>query len=110
MQENPLSIDVACSTSKGDEYSVTFDAHHRVEGENFPGNGRIEAYGIDNIFNSVAMYFGPGIVGMSEGIIKPLGQPTQDGKGMKWDYTVDANGMLSVNGNPVTQLPSPFPR
>lgn len=109
LQGNQTSVDVDCSVS-ADKYSASFEAQHKVEGESFPGKGRFEVRGIDEAFNSLAMFMGPQIRGLGDAVLKPMGQPTEDGEGMKWDYTIDAEGNVSVNGNPVTQLPPMMPR
>jgi len=101
-----VSVELDCAASTGDLYSSTIEADHTFMGEAFPGSGRIEVYGFDEVMNELA-----GIIGAQAfqltGLFTTFAVPTEDGEGMMLEYELDEGGMLTVNGQPLGPVLQP---
>lgn len=98
MQEAGVSMKLNCEASNGEMYKSLITADHKIDGDAFPGDGKLELYGYEQAIEALAEIMGPYQVLPLHNIFKPLAQPTEDGKGLQWEYSLSADGVLTING------------
>ena len=86
-----------CEASKTGVFSTLTQAEHKMKDGGFPGEGTIRVEGLDHALRNLSMILGTDLSGLSEAFTT-LAVPTEDGKGVKWDYTMDKNGTVTING------------
>ena len=92
------AVKLFCTTEKTGSYNTQTNAEHKAQDGGFPGKGTIRVEGIDNVLRDLSMVLGTDLSGLSEAFTA-LAVPTEDGKGVKWDYAMDKNGNITINGH-----------
>ena len=107
LQKAGLSVKLDCMSSKGEAYTTTINLAHKFAEGGFPGVGKLEARGMKALSNDLNPIFGPGFL---DQVLLPMARPTEDGQGVKWEYSLDKAGNLTVNGNPMGPVLPPMPQ
>ncbi|MCB9991404.1 MAG: hypothetical protein H6867_08500 [Rhodospirillales bacterium] len=89
-------------------YDVSYKGNHTVEGTALPGKGQIVVNGFDNLVSNYGMMLGEGGASLGD-MFKAMAVPTEDGKGLLWNYELDKTGNLTVNGAPMGPGPVMMP-
>jgi hypothetical protein len=100
LQKSGTGIKVDCTGAKEGMYDSNLKAAHKVDGSGFPGSGALEVRGAKEALEAVAKIMGSDPNSLNN-LFTPLAKPTEDGKGIRWEYQLDKTGNLTVNG---TQL------
>ena len=92
------AVKLHCETAKTGLFNTLTHAEHKAQDGGFPGKGTLQVEGLDYALRNLSMVLGTDLSGLTEAF-KALAVPTENGKGLKWDYVVDKNGGVTINGH-----------
>lgn len=92
-----IALNVDCSAGNDlAAFSAALKADHKAQDGGFPGSGSLELNGVEQVINQAAMLMGPDAVMMAVMALQ-LAKQTETG-GALWEYTIDKNGVMAING------------
>ena len=95
-----ISVSLECKASTPDKYSSSLEVAHQYENGSFPGEGTLELRGIEEIMAELTSMLGQDAQSLTA-MFMAFAEPTEDGKGLSWQYSLDKGGNLTVNNQPL---------
>ena len=90
-------FDLSCKVAEEGSYDLKVTSKNHFENNALVGGGTVEFRGDQSVLQNAFLVADPQTVLE----LVQMAKPTPDGKGIEWDYTIDANGTVLVNGQPL---------